>query len=109
MINSPDMASINVPLAKRGDIDKDLDRYFADKKQQDRAEAQERAARFREDKAQARALYAKHIAAMQERYAEKMGGRKEVLRVVEQLVKWMPQQALVLFEKFAQETNTKGC
>ena len=59
-----DHGVLNIPLSKRGDIDKDIDRYKADKAKQDKAEAKETAVKRKTDKQEAKEMLAEHQEAM---------------------------------------------
>lgn len=57
MNSTTDLAIVNLPLARRGNIDSQLDRHFADKRKAQTIQRKAVAAQFRADKAAAAVAY----------------------------------------------------
>ena len=72
MTRTLDHGILNVPLAKRGNIDAQIDRYKADQARAAKAADKERAARLKAERAEAKALLAQapadRIAALADRF-----------------------------------------
>lgn len=94
-----DHGILNVPLAKRGNIDAQIDRYKAEQALAARAERKARAERFRADKAAAKSLFAEIGQQMIDAFAAKYG-RKEVRALLDGWVKWQPSKFLAAAKQF---------
>lgn len=100
-----DHGELNVPLAKRGDIDAQIDQYKAEQAAVKKTEARTRSAEFKADKARAKELFAEVGDTMIARHGEKLG-EKELRKTLDSMVKWEPKKFIALAEKFAEEQAT---
>jgi hypothetical protein len=99
---APDLAQINVPLAKRGNIDAQLDRYKQDQATAAKQEAKTTIAQRRTDKARAKELFAQHGEAIVAQHGAKFGD-KETRKTLDSMVKWEPAKFIQLAETFERE------
>lgn len=93
-----DHGMLNLHLAKRGDIDRQLDAYKADQKAKAAAKRKADAAAFRESKAAAKVALAELLAATDvlDAKAEKLGvTRKDLVVALTDWSKWEPLKLLV--------------
>lgn len=98
-MQTQDLAIVNIPLSRRGNIDAQIDRYKADQR---RAEAQKRktaAAQFKADKEAAKALwnseYVKALAKIEALAVKRPEfAVKDMISMVEGWVKWEPAKFL---------------
>jgi hypothetical protein len=98
---SLDHGILNVPLAKRGNIDAQIDRYKAGQAIAAKALARAAAQVRREEKARAKALLAEVGERMVQTFAPRLGkGVKEIIR---RMSIWEPQKFIKLAEKFKAE------
>lgn len=98
-----DHGILNVPLAKRGNIDAQLDRYKADMARAEKAEAKAKAAETRELRVKAKALIASDRAkAIVDRLAAR-GNRStaEVRSYMKQEAHWNPKLVIRVFAEDA--------
>jgi len=101
-----DHGLLNIPLSKRGDIDKDIDRYKADKAKQDKAEAKETAVKRKTDKQEAKEMLAEHQEAILKKHGPKYG-EKNLTGMFDQWQKWEPKKLIGFINKFKDETKLK--
>lgn len=104
-----DHGVLNAPLAKRGDIDADLDRYKAKQQAEGREKERRDGAKLRQDKARAKELFAAHGEAMVARYSASMGKKPaEVRNTLDSMVKWEPAKFIGMVERFAAERASQA-
>ncbi len=86
-----DHGILNVPLSKRGSgsIDAQIDRWKAEQARAAKAERKARAAKNRDDKALAKALFAEFGEQIIEKHAAKFG-REELGKLLDGWIKWQP-------------------
>jgi hypothetical protein len=101
----PDQAVVNVPLAKRGDIDKQLDKHKADQAKQLKADTKTRAAETRDDKARARELYNLYGAQIAAKFAANHPGSTtaSIMKTLDSLVKWEPKKMIQIGDQHLKE------
>jgi hypothetical protein len=99
-----DHGELNVPLAKRGSIDAELDKYHAAKKSDERIEAQSQSAQNKANKATAKTMAAEHLPGLLEKHGANFGA-KALAGHVDQLCKWDPEKAISLFNKYKSENG----
>ena len=97
-----DHGVLNVPLAKRGDINAQIDAYKADQAAQAKAAAKIAAAQHKADKARAKELLAVNEAAIVARHGAKFGVR-ELRHALDQWAKWEPRKLIAFVAKFHAE------
>jgi hypothetical protein len=97
-----DHGVLNVPLAKRGDIDAQLDAYKREQAALEAREAKAKAVQFKADKAQAKELLAVHQDAILARHGAKFGIRK-LRTTLDQWAKWEPKKLIAFVAKFQAE------
>lgn len=99
-----DTAAVNVPLAKRGNIDAQIDKY---KKEQATEKKQKRisdAATNKKLKAKAKELFGEYAKALAERTSKSKGVKVgDALKAIDSLVKWEPEKAIWMLENFSRE------
>jgi len=98
---SLDHGILNVPFAKRGNIDAQIDRYKAGQAIAAKALARAAAQVRREEKARAKALFAEVGKRMVEVYTPTLG--REVKGLVRSMSIWEPRKFIKLAEKFKAE------
>jgi len=101
-----DTAVINIPLAKRGDINAQLDKYKAEQTKLSSLAAKDASQKKKTDKAQAKEIFASHGQEMIERFAPKFG-KQNITDILDQMVKWEPKKFLAFAEKHKAETAAK--
>lgn len=97
-----DPGEVNIPLEKRGDIDKQLDKYKAEQKELKEAKSKEFRKEAKSDKQRAKAIYDKHLPTILEKTKEKFGEDK-VRGMMSDWVKNDPEKLVKFFEKFSKE------
>lgn len=105
---SLDHGILNVPLAKRGDIDAQLDRYKAEQAAADKAARKARATAFRDQKLQAKQALADILAApgLVEAKAEKLGVTRAKLVVqMTDWAKWQPANLLAARKQWIEQAK----
>lgn len=101
---SNDPAIVNVPLAKRGDIDAQLEKYMREQAAEREQAVREARARGNEHKANVSSFLKEYDKELKARYAKKFGGINEV----RQVIKGMGEKSFAQFvEKFHAE-RAKG-
>jgi hypothetical protein len=106
--NKPDQAVVNLPLNKRGggSLDSQIDRHKREQAEADKQKRSTDTAKFKEDKAAAQALLEKHGKALSESTSAKHGQpAKDVLKTLDQMVKWEPTKALALLQRYEKEIS----
>lgn len=98
-----DPAIVNIPLSKRGDINRELDKYKAQQAKEAEAKRKEQAQTFKSGKEQAKAMLGEHKEALMKKYGAKFG-EKKLSETLESMAKWEPQKLIALVEKFQKET-----
>lgn len=104
--HGPDTAMVNLPLDKRGggSINAQLDRYKAEQVAKAKSEAKTASGARKTDKAQAKASFAEHGAAMIEKYSKSMNKTpKDIREVLDQMAKWEPKQFNSFVDKYLKE------
>lgn len=91
-----------MPLAKRGNIDAQLDKYKKEQAQLAATKAKETAQQTRENKALAKSLLAEHQDAIVEKHGAKFG-EKEIKNMLDQWAKWEPKKLINFVDKFINE------
>lgn len=100
-----DHGELNIP-GRTKNINRDLDRYKAEQERAQKADAKQAATKRKEDKAQAKELFAEMWPAM----LEKMGprfGEKQLRETLDSMVKWQPAKFIAMAEKFRKEQGGK--
>ncbi|AOY90571.1 hypothetical protein BKK79_01040 [Cupriavidus sp. USMAA2-4] len=100
-----DHGELNIP-GRTKNINAELDRYKAAQAAEAKAQGKRDAAQRKEDKAAAKALFAEHGDAMAVKYGKKLG-EKEVLKTLDQLVKWQPRKFIAMAEQFQKEQGAE--
>lgn len=97
-----DTAIINVPLSKRGggSLDAQIDRHLREQAADHRRAARVAAAQRRSDKAEAKALLAKHLPAILAQHGPKLG-EKALRDMLDDLAKWQPAKLIAIVNKIA--------
>lgn len=93
-----DMAIINIPLSKRGDIDRELDRYKAQQKKAELIKKKQERSDFMARKRDAKSILLRH----EKELIEKMGpawSDKEKRSLLRDLATWEPGKFLMLARK----------
>jgi len=93
-----DHGVLNVPLAKRGDIDAQIDRYKAQQAKAKRQAERERAVQFKAQKAEAARLLAAHEQTIVQMFAVKFSA-KQVRDLIRSWAKWEPAKLIALVDK----------
>lgn len=100
--DAPDTAQVNVPLAKRGDIDKQIDQL----KENDRRDAKERARESAKIRNEAKALFETHGDALALSTIQKNGGTlKEAKAAMKDIIASNPALAKKMLEDFAEKSS----
>lgn len=97
-----DHGLLNIPLAKRGNIDSQLDKYKADQLTIARDKRKETAAENKETKALAKEALSVYGEAMIERYGAKFG-HANLKATFSDWQKWEPKKLLSFVEKYKRE------
>ena len=97
-----DPGEVNIPLAKRGDIDKQLDKYKAEQKELKEAKGKGFRKEAKTDKQRAKAIYDKHLDTILEKTKDKFGEDK-IRGMMTDFVKNDPDKMIKFFEKFSKE------
>jgi hypothetical protein len=103
-----DQAVVNLPLDKRGSgsLDSQIDKWQKSKVVADKTAAKAKAATNRENKQKAKELFTAHAAALAKSTATKSGkSEKDVLKHLDNLVKWDSEKAIALFERYVTEQS----
>lgn len=101
-----DTAVVNIPLAKRGNIDAQIDKYKSEQKKLSDLLGKQKSAEKKTDKAQAKDLWTQHGAAMVAKFAPKFG-EKQIRETLDSMVKWEPKKFIALAGKFHAESAAK--
>lgn len=96
-----DHGELNIPGRTRG-IDAELDRYKRDQARAEKAQAKAGAQQRKDDKTEARRLFAEVGPVMRETLGPKLGD-KELRDHLDQMVKWEPRKFIALANKFQAE------
>ena len=99
-----DTAVVNIPLAKRGNIDNQIDKYKAEQKQLSDFVRKTDAGERKTDKAHAKELYAEHGAALIAKHGAKYG-KNEFKSMLDSMVKWEPKKFISVATKFHAENT----
>jgi hypothetical protein len=100
----PDQAIVNVPLAKRGNIDAQIDKYKKQQSAEFEASVKQGRKELKDERAEAKELFAKYGEAIAERTAAKHGKTKqEVLAFLKQQVSADPPKALLVLRRAESE------
>jgi hypothetical protein len=97
-----DPGEVNIPLAKRGDIDKQLDKYKAEQKEAKETKSKGFRKEAKTDKQRAKAIYDKHLDTILEKTKDKFGEDK-IRGMMNDFVKNDPDKMIKFFEKFSKE------
>ena len=97
-----DPGEVNIPLAKRGDIDKQLDKYKAEQKEAKESKSKGFRKEAKTDKQRAKAIYDKHLDTILEKTKDKFGEDK-IRQMMTDFVKNDPEKMIKFFEKFSKE------
>ena len=102
-----DNAVVNIPLAKRGDIDAQLDKYKREQAALAKTKAKESAQQTREAKALAKTLLGEYQDVILAKHGDKFG-KKELAEQLDQWAKWEPKKLIDFIEKFRAEQSGSG-
>jgi len=97
-----DPGIVNVPLAKRGDIDKQIDKYKEEQKRTKLDENRKRREESKEQKIRAKAILDKHMATILEKTGPKFGEAK-IKGLMSDWSKHEPHKVIQFFGKFSKE------
>jgi hypothetical protein len=97
-----DHGMLNVPLAKRGDIDAQIDAYKRRQAAQAQVDREQAANLFAADKAHAKALLAQHEVAIVARHGARFGV-KALRAQLDSWAKWEPRKLIAFVGKFVAE------
>ena len=100
--SAADTAVVNIPLAKRGNIDNQIDKYKAEQKKLSDLVRKSDTVERKTDKAQAKELFAEHGEAMIAKHAPKFG-EKQIRSVLDSMVKWEPKKFIAFTAKHQAE------
>jgi hypothetical protein len=106
MSKSYDPAVVNLPLSKRGDIDKQIDKYKEEQKRSKLSESKKRSEENKEQKARAKIILEKHMATILEKTGPKFGEAK-IKGLMSDWSKHEPHKVISFFDKFSKEHGIK--
>lgn len=102
-----DLAIINIPLSRRGDINAELDRFKAAQRKAEARQARADRAERQSDKTQAKALLGQYEAAILATHGAKFG-EKTLRHMLDRWVKWEPKRLIAFVERFRLEARGKA-
>jgi hypothetical protein len=97
-----DPGIVNVPLSKRGDIDKQLDKYKEEQKRIKLDENRKRREESKQEKIRAKAILDKHLNTIVEKTGPKFGEAK-IKSLMSDWSKHEPHKIIHFFNKFSKE------
>jgi ATP-dependent Clp protease ATP-binding subunit ClpA len=104
-----DTAVVNVPLAKRGNIDAQIDRFKREQAAEQRAAAKVRAAQRREEKRLAKEALAQHGPAMIKHYSAKLNVKEtDISRTLDHWMKMAPAKLLRKIGAYLDATDDRS-
>ena len=97
-----DPGVVNVPLSKRGDIDKQLDKYKEEQKRVKLDENRKRKEESKQEKIRAKSILDKHMNMILEKTGPKFGEAK-IRNLMSDWSKHEPHKVINFFNKFSKE------
>ena len=97
-----DPGIVNVPLSKRGDIDKQLDKYKEEQKRVKLDENRKRKEESKQEKIRAKTILDKHMNMIVEKTGPKFGEEK-IRNLMSDWSKHEPHKVINFFNKFSKE------
>lgn len=108
MSGKADQAVVNIPLAKRGNIDNQIDSFKKQQATETRKKHKELESQAKVDRAEAQRLFEIHGKALAETTAAKHGvDKKEAIATMKEMISGRPAYARKFFEKVAEQASSQ--
>lgn len=106
MTNKADQAIVNAPLARRGDIDKQLGAYKVKQLAEKKAKRKKAIHERKKAKEDAKRFMKKYGSAFVVHYSH-LQDTKTLEKVLSDWIKWEPEKLVMVFRKWMKEMNLK--